>query len=448
VRWARPTGDRLETSGQATDDQPAAGFAQPSRGEPAVEVILTRDQTIQDEIQRGNGATAGFDYLRLGLALAVLVWHSIILTSGSAAFYRALWSGPFRFLAAAILPMFFALSGFLVTGSLVRTRLHQFVTLRVLRLAPALTVEVTLSALILGALFTRLPLRDYLTNPELGAYFGNILGLVHFTLPGVFEQNPVPRVVNSQLWTIPFELECYASLAIVSLSLGLRRRGVFVALLVLFSLAATAGAFVMNSISPFAPPQGRVLVVAFLAGVAVHLYRDRIPYSSIIGVVAALASMVLLQIPNTAYLAAFPVAYLAAWIGLMRPPRIPFGDLSYGVYLFHFPVEQTIAHLFPGVGCWWLMTLMALPPTVLCAWLSWNLIEQPILSRKKRILARVDRAHAELARAFAHSRPSCRAHGAAGDRIRSQIVASIRVRAGMIGPFAARSARPHDSLLT
>jgi len=355
------------------------------------------NRTILDEIQKGNGFTAGFDYLRLGLALAVLVWHGIILTSGSLAAYHALWGGPFRFLAAAILPMSFALSGFLVTGSLVRTRLHQFATLRALRLAPALAVEVTLSALILGALFTTLPLREYLTSPELGGYFGNILGLVHFTLPGVFEDNRVPRVVNSQLWTIPFELECYMSLGLASLLLGLRHRRVFVALLVLFSLAATAGAVLKNSVSPFGPLQGRVLVVAFLAGVGIHLYRDRIPYSSVIAAGAAIASMVLLQIPNTAYLAALPIAYLTVWIGLMRPPKIPFGDLSYGVYLFHFPVEQTIAHLFPSVGCWWQMALMALPPTLLCAWLSWNLIEQPILSRKKLILAGVDRAYSALA---------------------------------------------------
>ena len=361
------------------------------------------DRTLLDEIQKGNGVTAGFDYLRFGLALAVLVWHSVILTSGSLAVYRALWSGPFRFLVAAILPMFFALSGFLVTGSFVRTRLHQFAILRVLRLAPALAFEVALSALVLGALFTTLPLRDYLTSPELGLYFGNILGLVHFTLPGVFDHNRVPRVVNSQLWTIPFELECYVSLAIVSLLMGLRYRRLFVALLALFLLAATAGAILRNSVSPFAPLQGRVLVAAFLAGVAIHLYRDRIPYSSVIGVGAAIASMVLLQIADTAYLAAFPIAYLTVWIGLMRPPKIPFGDLSYGVYLFHFPVEQTVAHLFPDVGCWWRMTLMALPPTLLCAWLSWNLIEQPILNRKTLILTGVDRACsglAELARAI------------------------------------------------
>ena len=111
----------------------------------------------------------------------------------------------------------------------------------------------------------------------------------------------------------------------------------------LFLIAATAGAMLKNSVSPFAPLQGRVLVAAFLAGVAIHLYRDRIPYSSVIGVGAAIASVVLLQIADTAYLAAFPIAYLTVWIGLMRPSKIPFGDLSYGVYLFHFPVEQPAA---------------------------------------------------------------------------------------------------------
>ncbi len=293
--------------------------------------------------------------------------------------------------------MFFALSGFLVAGSLARTRLRQFVTLRVLRLVPALAVEVTLSALILGALFTTLPLREYLTSPELGGYFGNIVGLVHFTLPGVFEGNPVPRFVNFQLWTIPFELECYLALVILSLSTLLRDRRAFVAVIVLLSLAATACVFLFYPVSLVDHVPGRALVVSFLAGVSLHLYRDKIPCSSILGVVAAIAAAALLQIPNACYLAAFPVAYLTVWLGLMGPPKIPFGDLSYGVYLFHFPIEQSIVRLFPSVGSWWHLTLMALPPSVLWAWLSWNLIEQPVLSHKKQVLAAVDRGWAAVA---------------------------------------------------
>ena len=310
-----------------------------------------------------GGVTAGFDYLRIGLALAVLVWHSIFVSTGSASLDQALWSGPFRFLPAAILPMFFALSGFLVAGSLERTRRRQFVALRALRLVPALAVEVTLSAFILGGLFTSLPLREYLTSPELGRYFGNIVGLVHFTLPGVFERNPVPRLVNFQLWTIPFELECYFFLVCpvdgTARSPGLRRRhgpararrdGQRVLLLPRPARSITCRD---------APWSLRSSPRSACIGI-----DDKIPYSPVLGIVSAIAAAALLQIPNAAYLAAFPVAYLTAWLGLMRPPKIPFGDLSYGVYLFHFPLEQSIVHLFPGVEVLVAATLMALPPSL------------------------------------------------------------------------------------
>jgi peptidoglycan/LPS O-acetylase OafA/YrhL len=359
---------------------------------PAIEVRLATQRTILDQMRSAGPATTGFDYLRIGLATAVLTWHSIILSTGSAPLDRALWSGPFRFLPAAILPMFFALSGFLVSASLERTRLHQFLTLRLLRIVPALAVVVVLSALVLGPVFTILPLRQYFTNPEFGGFFLNIVALVHVTLPGVFEHNPDPRFIASQLWTIPFEFECYFALAVLSLLNLLRDRRALAQILVICSLAATVCALLFSPVSPFDHVPGRVLVLCFLAAVSLYLYRDTVPCSPRLAIGSAIASAVLLEIPNASYLAAFPIAYLTVWLGLKNPPRIPFGDLSYGVYLLHFPIEQTIMHLFPAAGSWWRLTLMTLPPTFVCAWLSWNLVERPILSRKTSILAAVDRA--------------------------------------------------------
>jgi peptidoglycan/LPS O-acetylase OafA/YrhL len=353
---------------------------------------VATQHTILDEMQSAGPATTGFDYLRIGLATAVLAWHSIILSTGSTPLDRALWSGPFRFLPAAILPMFFALSGFLVSASLERTRLHQFLALRVLRIVPALAVVVILSALILGPVFTSLPLRQYFTSPEFGGFFLNIIALVHVTLPGVFEHNPDPRLIASQLWTIPFEFQCYVALAILSMLNLLRDRRALAQIIVLAALAATVCALLFSPVSPFDHVPGRVLVLCFLAAVSLYLYRDMIPCSPRLAIGSAVASAVLLEIPNASYLAAFPVAYLTVWLGLRNPPRIPFGDLSYGVYLLHFPIEQTIIHLFPGANSWWRLTLMALPPTFACAWLSWNLVERQILSRKAIILAALDRA--------------------------------------------------------
>jgi peptidoglycan/LPS O-acetylase OafA/YrhL len=355
-------------------------------------VAMAKSITIEDRMQSAGGAMTGFDYLRIALSVAVLCWHSIRNSTGSIELDHALWSGSCRFLPAAIIPTFFALSGFLVAGSLDRTRLVPFMTLRFLRLVPALAVEITLSALILGLIFTTLPRSQYLTHEQFYSYFLNIVGSVQYRLPGVFETNPDGGTVNAQLWTIPFELECYFALVLLSLSTLVRRRLAFISVAFGLSLALTVWTLLGHPADPTTHIPGRALVLSFLAAVSLYLYRGVIPYSNVVGVLSAIAAAALLEIPDAAYLAAFPVAYMTVWIGLMRPPAIPFGDLSYGIYLFHFPIEQTVMHMFPGVRTWWMLTLVTLPFATICAWLSWNLIEKPILTRKKAIVAIVDQA--------------------------------------------------------
>lgn len=347
--------------------------------------------TVRERMESTGGHTTGFDYLRIGLSLAVLTWHSIWF-SGQTDLNNTLWYGHFRFIGSSIVPLFFALSGFLVAGSLLRTTLPQFVTLRVIRLFPALAVEVIISATLIGIIFTQLPLTQYLRDPEFHAYFLNIFGIVHFKLPGVFEGNPGGPWINAQLWTIPFELESYVALIVLSLCTLTRRRIFFIASVILLSIGMTIYARLFDPIGPHGNPPGRVMVLCFLAAVSLFLYRDRIPYSNALGIASSLSLAFFANHSSAAYLMAFPAAYTAIWIGLMRPPKIPFGDLSYGVYLFHLPVEQTIIKLFPAIHSWWILTLVSVGPVVLVAWLSWTLVESPILSRKKAIVARVDRA--------------------------------------------------------
>ena len=120
-----------------------------------------------------------------------------------------------------ILALFFSLSGFLVTASLQRCKsLISFLGLRVLRIGPALAVETTLSAIIIGSIFTELPLAQYVADPKLHAYFLNIVGDIQYELPGVFLHNPMPDVVNAQLWTVPYELWCYVVLALLAVLAG------------------------------------------------------------------------------------------------------------------------------------------------------------------------------------------------------------------------------------
>jgi hypothetical protein len=69
----------------------------------------------------------------------------------------------------------------------------------------ALSVELALSALILGPIFTNLPWREYFSHPDLLRYFGNIVGLSAYHLPGVFETNRAPEIIDANLWTLPAE---------------------------------------------------------------------------------------------------------------------------------------------------------------------------------------------------------------------------------------------------
>src|SRR5258708_1045719 len=97
---------------------------------------------------------SGFDYLRLILSLGVIGSHSVLLTGSDWIYETPAWS-VLGIVVSMIVPMFFALSGFLVAGSLERSgTLTKFLGLRVVRIMPALSVEVFISAIVLGALFT------------------------------------------------------------------------------------------------------------------------------------------------------------------------------------------------------------------------------------------------------------------------------------------------------
>ena len=341
-------------------------------------------------------AFTGFDYLRIGLSAAICLWHSWWIFTGKLAWELPLWRGWLAFIPQSFVPTFFALSGFLVAGSLERNRLHHFLALRVLRIIPALAFEIVVSACLIGAVFTSLPLGKYFTSGEFWVYFLNVAGFIHVTLPGVFPSNPLPGLSNPQLWTIPFELECYAVLSVLSL-LGLvwRRNylllvtiGVILARTIYIAFIKSGGSTEAMDPGHFA---GRILVLMFLVGVLVYRHRAWIPYNDLLGCASLALIAILFRYPALTWVAALPTGYFVAWIGLKRPPAIPFGDLSYGVYLFHFPVTQMLMALVGKmVGQWWLFGVISLVGSAVCAAISWKLIESPLLASKKIILGKMD----------------------------------------------------------
>jgi peptidoglycan/LPS O-acetylase OafA/YrhL len=364
---------------------------------------LASGQTIAERLAEKK-VTTGFDYLRIVLAALVVAWHSMQLSYGDA-YYRAFWQSPWRPAAFFVIPCFFTLSGYLVAGSLDRVKsIFEFVMLRVLRIVPALFVEILLSAFILGPLLTTVPLSQYFSSTELYSYFFNVIGYIHYTLPGMFPYNPYPHIVNAQLWTIPYELQCYIALTLTAIvwafwrhswnkiSLG-QDRVVFLVLTLGLNFAAVAYFALAKHHSLlrlFEAANGPMLVMQFLTGVCFHLWRDKIVLNRWLFLGSVVASWLLTIHYQTEYLAILPLAYVTVYLGLLSPPKKwLFGgaDFSYGLYLFGWPIQQTFEQLFPQYRFWWACLAFSLVLGLLYAAFSWHCIEKPINDRKKTIIA-------------------------------------------------------------
>ncbi|MER9668223.1 acyltransferase [Mesorhizobium sp. M0203] len=347
------------------------------------------NKTISDQLIQAENRPSGFDYLRLFLSVGVLLDHSIEISYGfDASLVIWLWRGPLHPLLYFIVPSFFALSGFLVAGSLERNTVPAFLTLRFIRIVPALCVEVLISALFLGTFLTSLSLRDYFSHPEFWRYLANIVGWVHRDLPGVFENRFPPNHVNGSLWTVPFELDCYIAIAALGIA-GLAKRPIFftsaaiVAMLAFSAKAAFTSSFIFG---------GGVLVLSFLFGVAIYLVRNTLPFSLPLFVLSFALSLVFLYFAATFYLATPFVAYSTAYIGLLNPRRtllVRGADYSYGIYLYGYPFQQAAFQLLPGGTFWLLNIVYAVLSSGAAAYLSWTFVEKRVLERRAAALLRV-----------------------------------------------------------
>ena len=290
-----------------------------------------------------------------------------------------------------VLPVFFALSGFLVAASLERNPLPTFLIFRCLRLVPALAVEIALSALILGPLFSTYGLYGYFSDGKLPRYFLNVVGWIHYELPGMFNSNPYPNIVNGSLWTVPFELECYISLVVLALLRVIYKPKIL--LLLIF-----AGGILLLTVSYLrqepdlrldSAVPGRVLILCFLAGTMIHAARDFVPYSPPLCFASVIISLAFLSTPVLYVFSPIPAAYATVWLGLQNIKKVPVlfsGDYSYGMYLYAFPIQQTVVLLLPGAG-YWMTLILSLAATSCFAAFSWQCIEKPAL-RVKRLFSR------------------------------------------------------------
>ena len=292
--------------------------------------------------------------------------------------------------------VFFVISGYLICASW-QSDQHpvRYLQRRVLRIIPALVLTVFLTMFLLGPAVTSMSLGGYFTSPGTWRYLWNIPLRPIYDLPGVFATNLYPYAVNGSLWSLPAEFFMYLLLPVMFLvSTLLRSRWFFVA----FTVALTLFALDYVRIDPpamraviYGTSLSSTLDVApyFLIGACFYLFREALRPDPVVALL--LVGLILLLQPSGLYtelalLTVAPYAILA--FATANTPIIRsagrFGDISYGLYLYGFPVQQAVYHFFRNDLDPIRNTLISLPIAAILAFASWHLVERRALAFKPR----------------------------------------------------------------
>ena len=335
-----------------------------------------------------------FTFLRLLFAVLVIVSHSFELIDGDR--HRELLTSLFHTLSFGELAVdgFFLVSGFLIVQSWQhKPAFISFCTKRIRRIYPAFIVASLLCAIVVGPLGSADP----------GLYFqqfqpwpflkGMLLARVPVVPLHVFEGQPYPSV-NGAMWTIGYELRCYLVVALCGVCGIAGRRFTWLFLgTIAFALSLVPG--IGQPLAAQCPGLicGNFLtwmqfLAFFSAGACFYLFRDRIAYKTSWACLAAgilLVCMFWLASAQIA-LATFG-AYILFWFAFRQGPWLAqwrtAPDISYGVYLYGWPIQKLLIWYIPALSPW-IVLLLACGLSCICGLLSWYLVERPFLQHQNR----------------------------------------------------------------
>lgn len=334
-------------------------------------------------------AQNNFDLLRLFLALSVCLSH-LGEVSGIAAFLPL----ANYFYSGIAVDSFFVVSGFLIFRSFQHSSsLGSYMGKRVRRIYPAYCVVVVAASLLLPLLFIG-DRQRLLFSADWLQYLGYNLVFLNFLqpdMPGIFTQNPL-QVINAPLWTIKVEVMFYLSVPLI-FPLVTRYKRPWQPLIILYLSSIAYSWYCMhmfensgNELYLRFEKQLPGQLAFFLSGGGLYLYFAIFQkYWRVVFSCAVIALLVATRHDGFAfffYPAALAVVIVA--IALLIPYAGNwgrFGDMSYGVYIYHFPIIQIFTALSLFNSHPWLTFVLLLLTVFFTAFLSYHCIERPFLKR-------------------------------------------------------------------
>lgn len=330
--------------------------------------------------------TDNFGFLRLIAAIAVLFGHAFPLTGYMA---PGLMANGVQALAVKV---FFVISGFLITESWMRDQhITRYAMRRILRIFPGLIALVFLTVFFFGPVLTTFSPKDYFFSPSTYAYFLNIAMSPRYNLPGVFENNIYPTAVNGSLWTLPVEL-CMYILMPAAVIFSRYTKFNFHFLTILLCIFSIYFVRIDRSNEPYVlygTNLKSALDVApyFFLGASAKMLRSTGVFNNQIAIAMLIAAPFLTQ--NAAFceiLLYIVLPYTILSFGIASQPVFAaigrHGDFSYGIYLYGFLIQQMVAKFFQIGNQPYANFTIALIPTAVLAWFSWQWVEKPMLAMK------------------------------------------------------------------
>lgn len=345
---------------------------------------------------QNNREGNNFDFIRFVAASFVIITHShVFLMLGEFDALSRISRNTLQFSHLGV-AIFFTISGYLITQSLVSSsKIISYLWRRCVRIFPGLIVMALLVAFVLGPIVTTLPVADYFKNPGTYKFLCSIsLYKLVLYLPGVFTTNQYTASVNGSLWTLAYEFTFYLLLIPLFLAGILRQRYLLLVFwLLLFALRAYLGPkyFYYSYATPYLAYLNITyfieLTFYFSAGALYFLFRDKVPYKLPYFLLALglLAGGIALHENIGRLMAYICIPYMVFYLAFLRSPLNHFGkygDFSYGMYIYAYPIQQTILYFTHGNISLPVMVLLSFFFTLPFAVLSWHVIEKNALKLK------------------------------------------------------------------
>ena len=329
-----------------------------------------------------NKENNNLDLIRILLSCLVIIGHAPILNGAS-----NLWVDPignfftFTYSGALAVKLFFFISGLVVTNSFLTNRSPvYFIISRFFRLIPSLLFVLVVTVFIFGPILTNLSLGEYFSSLDGLRYIrNNLIFSTDYSLPGIFSDNLYKTAVNGSLWSLNYEVGCYIILLAAFLLLTDKNKyylNIPIAIIIIDTLLPSR--IIFNWLGT--NPEGYLLPASFAFGVlfAVNADKIQIKLNTVIASfliyytfnVTAFAQLIFIFASCTL------VIYLASnkFIRKLKPKY----DISYGIYLWGFLIQQALyhflGHIYVGYHC-----LLALLVSILLALITNVIIEKPFI---------------------------------------------------------------------